>query len=138
LIIAVAAKKYLLPKLTSDAHAHLYGISNSLEADWYKNGDATGVLKVIELLACHKDHDSYFATHISTLTRKHVAERFKLGRLRAFLETVEGQEALECTTKAVTWGRKVPDEAHWFEDEAGKREFYHWYECDTVWSPGTG
>ena len=88
--VVVAARKYFLSRLESDALGGLRAAINAIDSDCKTNGGADGVLDAIELLARHRDHNPTFKDMITLLTQRHMVELFKLERFRSSLETDEG------------------------------------------------
>ena len=113
LSVMMTAKKYLLPKLETEAINGTKAAVTDIECNCMRQGSVTGVLEVIELLASYKDHSDKFEHVIAALTQTHLAKLFLLPKFRASMETHEGLQRLNFVSKAVACGTEVLGVAKW-------------------------
>ena len=105
--VIMAAKKYLLPKLASDALVALEAEIADIEDQLQMSGTGEGVLEIIELLMTHKEQDASFERRIKVLTHRYMDYLFRLKRFRSLVETDDGTRILDDVTRTVDLGNRL-------------------------------
>lgn len=111
--VIAAAKKYLLFPLEIEAIKGLDIAIAMVEGRYTKNKDANEMLDVMMELSNHKDHRPSFVETITDLAKIHMSKLFKIDRFRGWIETDNGEPALDLTKRAIEWGARLLEATDW-------------------------